>query len=127
MEIIQIIIVLFALFALSRAFLRFKDNKLTKIEFVFWGLVWVVAIVLSFIPGILGFFSKILGIGRGTDLLIYLSIILLFYLIFRLYVKMESIRKDITLLVRKFAIENKDENETKASKSKGKNKLWKKR
>jgi hypothetical protein len=125
MEIIQIIIVIFALFALSRAFLRFKDNKLTKTEFLFWTLIWLAVIVFAFTPRLTSWVSSLLGIGRGVDLIIYLSIIVLFYLIFRLYVKMESIRKDITLLVRKFAIENKGENETKASKSKGKNKLLK--
>jgi hypothetical protein len=32
----------------------------------------------------------------------------MFYLIFRLYVKLESVEKEVTLLVRKFALDTKD-------------------
>jgi len=110
MEIIQIIIIIFALFALSRVFLRFKDNKLTRNEFIFWVLVWVAIIIVSIIPSITGVLSHKLGIGRGIDLLIYLSIIVLFYLMFRLYVKLESVEKEITALVRRVALDKKDRN-----------------
>lgn len=106
MEIIQIIAVLFALFAISRAFLRFKDNKLTKWEFVFWILLWGAVILVSFIPNITVPISAYLGIGRGIDLIIYISIIVLFYLIFRLYVKTETAEKAITKMVRQVALQN---------------------
>jgi small membrane protein len=108
MQLIQILIIVFALFALSRVFLRFRDNKLTKNEFLFWTLVWLAVVVFAFMPQVTSIVSSILGIGRGVDLVIYLSIIVLFYLMFRLYVKVDSIRKDITQLVRKFAIEDED-------------------
>jgi hypothetical protein len=108
MEIIQILIIIFALFALSRAFLRFKDNKLTKNEFLFWTLIWLVAIVISFIPSLLIYLSKWLGIGRGADLIVYISIIILFYIIFRLYVKLESVEKEITQVVRKLALKGEE-------------------
>ncbi len=107
MEIIQIVIIIFALFALSRAFLRFKDNKLTKNEFIFWVILWVAVIIVSLIPTITGPISNVFGIGRGMDLIIYISIIILFYLIFRLYVKLESIEKEITMVVRRIALNKK--------------------
>jgi hypothetical protein len=108
MEIIQIIIVLFALFALSRAFLRFKDNRLSKNEFLFWTAIWLAVIVISFIPNLTTQISNFLGIGRGIDLIVYISVIVMFYLIFRLYVKLESVEKEVTLLVRKFALDTKE-------------------
>ena len=49
--------------------------------------------------------SSILGIARGADLIVYVSVVLLFYLIFRLYVKMEKIEQDVTKVVRKIAID----------------------
>jgi len=106
MEIIQFLIVIFALFALSRAILRFKDNRLTVKELAFWTIVWAGVILVSFMPSITGFFSGIFGIGRGIDFIIYISIILLFYLIFRLYVKAESLEKELTFVVRKLALDN---------------------
>jgi hypothetical protein len=106
MEIIQFLIVIFALFALSRAVLRFKDNKLTIKELAFWILVWIGVIIVSFLPSITGLLSSFLGIGRGIDVMVYVSIIVLFYLIFRLYVKAESLEKELTFVVRKLSLDN---------------------
>ena len=111
MEIIQVVIIIFALFALSRAFLRFKDNKLTKKEFLFWIVIWLSVMIVSFIPNIIGPLSNLFGIGRGIDLIVYVSIIILFYLIFRLYVKIESVEKEITSVVRKLALNKKKKSE----------------
>ena len=108
MEIIQIVIIIFALFALSRVLLRFKDNKLNRNEFIFWMLVWISIIIISIIPGITGILSQKLGIGRGIDLIIYVSIIVMFYLIFRLYVKLETVEREITAIVRKVALDKKE-------------------
>ena len=77
MQVIQIIIIIFALFALSRAILRFKDNKLTKNEFVFWILIWGAVILISVIPSVISPLSSVFGIGRGMDLIVYISIIIL--------------------------------------------------
>jgi hypothetical protein len=105
MELIQVIIIIFALFALSRAFLRFKDNALTKTEFLFWTAIWLTIIIVSFIPNLTTSVSNLFGIGRGMDLIVYISIIVLFYLIFRIYVKTESLEKNITKLIRERALD----------------------
>jgi small membrane protein len=104
MEVIQIIIIVFALFALSRAFLRFKDNRLTVRDFSFWVVLWIAVIILSFMPNLISYASVIFGIGRGIDMIVYLGIIVLFYLVFRLYVKIENQEKELTRLVRNISI-----------------------
>jgi len=104
MEPIQIIIVLFVIFAYSRVILRFKDKSVSGKEFIFWSIVWISIIVVALMPGITSFFSNLFGIGRPIDFVIYLSIIVLFYLVFRIYVKLESQDQDITKIVRNVAI-----------------------
>jgi hypothetical protein len=42
------------------------------------------------------------------DLIIVISIVVLFYLIFRLYVQLEGVKREITALVRKVALEDKN-------------------
>lgn len=101
---IEIIVILFALFALSRAFLRFRDKEINAKELVFWSIIWIAVIVVVLIPGSAGYFAKLFGIGRPVDLLIYISIILLFYLTFRLYVKIDKQNQQITKIVREVAI-----------------------
>jgi small membrane protein len=104
MTIIQIVLVLFILFALSRAWLRFKDKKIHLGEFIFWVIVWVGAITAITLPETLGYASKIMGIGRPVDLLVYASIALLFYLNFRQYVKMDEQNAQISKIVTEVAI-----------------------
>lgn len=104
---ISIIITLFAVFAWSRAFLRFKDKKINFSEFLFWSIIWLGISLLSFNPTLISFVSFKVGIERPIDLVVYLSIILLFYLVFRMYVKHEKIEQEITEIVSDIALRKK--------------------
>ncbi len=107
MILLQIILLVFLLFALSRVWLRFRDIQISPTEFVFWGLLFTTAVVGVVLPGETTRLAAVLGIGRGVDLVVYASIATLFYLVFRIYVMMEDLRHDITLLVRKIALREK--------------------
>ena len=107
MNIVQIFLLVFLLFALSRVVLRFRDRHIKKEEFGFWSILFVSAIAVVAFPNETTSFAKLVGIGRGVDLIVYASIVTLFYLVFRIYVFMEDIRHEITELVRKIALENK--------------------
>jgi len=76
--ILQAVIVIFVLFALSRAYLRVRDKQISLIQFFFWCSIWGAVLVLLFVPWILNTLAVAVGIGRGVDIAIYLSIILLF-------------------------------------------------
>lgn len=105
MTFLQIMAVGFALFALSRAFLRLRDREISIREFLMWGIIWLGVIIVALLPGTTIFFAELAGIGRGADLLLYISIILIFYLVFRLYVRFEHLEQDLTKLVREIALE----------------------
>lgn len=96
----QIIVVLFVLFAWSRAILRFKDRKISGYELGFWSLLWIAVLAVLFMPNITQPIARMLNIGRGIDVAVYLSIVVLFYLIFRVYVKLEGVEQEITKVVR---------------------------
>ena len=104
MQPIQIIAIIFALFALSRVILRAKDKKLTTKEFIFWLFIWIALIIIAFFPEVSIFFADMFGLRRGMDLLIFASIGILFYLVFRLYIKLEEQEREITKVVREIAI-----------------------
>ena len=104
MLIIQILLILFLLFAVSRVVLRFRDKKLHLGEFIFWAGLFIIAAFGVIFPNLTTRVANILGIGRGADLIIYGSIATLFYLVFRLYILLEDIRHEITEVVRKTAL-----------------------
>ncbi len=113
MMFIQILIIAFLLFAVSRVILRFKDRTISIGELIVWLVVWVGAGVITILPQSTDFLAKILGVGRGVDAIIYLAIIMLFYGVFRLYVKMEHIEHEITDIVRKTALKDDDKHDDK--------------
>lgn len=108
MSIIQVIIILFALFAISRTVRQFRVGALTLLWLMVWILLWFAVGVVSLMPQTTDVIATKLGVGRGVDVVIYISLIALFYLVFRLFTKIEDVEREITTLVRKLAIEEKD-------------------
>lgn len=100
---LQVLGIAFALFAVSRAVLRYKDKSINGFELMFWSAMWLSVVAVALFPGIFTTLSKLLGIGRGVDTLLYGGMIVLFYLLFRLYVRVEDQKKEITELVRQIA------------------------
>ncbi|MEM4264027.1 MAG: DUF2304 family protein [Candidatus Woesearchaeota archaeon] len=107
-EPIQVIAIIVALFAVSRAFLRLREHKISVPAFIFWAIVWIAVVIVASIPDITFYFSKLIGISRGMDVVVYFSILLLFYLVFRIYVKLEALDNNITKLTRTIAIQRKN-------------------
>ncbi len=105
MEPIQIILAVFVLFALSRAYLRYSEKKIKVAEFVFWIVIWGSAMVAALSPKTVSFFSNSIGIGRPADLILYVAVILLFYLTFRSYVMIDEMEQKMTKVVREIAID----------------------
>lgn len=106
LALIKILFTLFALFAWSRAVIRFYSKDLNLKELIFWSLLWLMMIVLVFIPGKTNFLAKLLGMERGNDAMFFLGIVALFYASYRLYVKTNEQEKEITKLVRALALKN---------------------
>lgn len=106
-EIVQLFALIFGVFAISRTLLRAKDQKISVSELIFWLAVWSTLLGVVFFPVIVSEIALFLGIGRGTDVILYVSIGVLFYLVFRLYVKLEESQRQITLLVREISLKEK--------------------
>lgn len=104
MIVLQILAGAFALFALTRVILRAKERKMAWGEMLFWIVVWLMMIVLVVLPEASTYFAGFLGIGRGVDLVLYVAVILIFYLLFRLYVKFEQLEQGVTVAVREIAL-----------------------
>ena len=101
---IQIIAVLFALFAFTRVFLRLREKKLSLLEFLFWTFIWVGLVLVALLPGLFTSIANALGIQTGTGFITYLGLILLFYLLFRVYVKIDTLEQEITVLTREASL-----------------------
>lgn len=103
--ILKIIAFIFIVFAESRVILRFREKTITTTELITWSSLWLCVGAIALVPTFSTFIAKTLGVGRGVDALIYISIIVLFYGLFRMYVKLEHIEHEITDIVRKQALQ----------------------
>ncbi len=109
MNVIQILIIAFAVFAVSRAVWQFRKGALTIAMLGFWVLFWIGAGTVAVLPQTTDVLARVVGVGRGADAVIYLSLIALFYLVFRVYVKIEDVEREMTSLVRKLALDEVEE------------------
>lgn len=103
---VQILLLLFVLFAASRAIMQFRGGTIRFGALSFWLLIWGVALIAIFYPEETSKIAQILGIGRGVDIVVYSSIAILFYLVFRLHVYQENIRTEISRLIREISLKN---------------------
>ena len=75
-------------------------------ELLFWMIFWVVVGTAVLLPQVTVFLANYLGVGRGSDLVIYASLIFIFYMIFRLFVRQQKIEKNISKIVEEIAKKN---------------------
>ena len=103
----QIIALIIIAFFLARLYWQKQKNHIGINEFVFWLIFWILGamliIGLKFIDRLVAY----LGFsGTGIEVLLYLSVAILFYFVFRLRLKLEKIEKDITKLVKGIALKD---------------------
>ena len=106
MYIYQIVLILVSLLAIFIGARRYHDESFSLGTLILWILVWFVVILVALFPGISVTIASITGLGRGLDALYIVSIIFIFYIIFKLYNKIDDQKKRINELVSELAIRN---------------------
>ncbi|HOX58580.1 MAG TPA: DUF2304 family protein [Candidatus Paceibacterota bacterium] len=109
MLIIQVLFVLFALFAISRTVSRFKRGSIGVTELIAWSGFWLAVGGAVLAPAITQWMADILGVGRGADAVFYIGLVALSYTCFRLYLKNRQIEQQLTSLVRELALRDTEE------------------
>ena len=105
------ILLILGLLIILRAFTVGRSLQLTK-RLSAIGL-FVIMVLLILYPKASMYIADKLGIGRGVDLLIYLSILLIFLLIVSLWRRIITLSDSVTKLTRQIAIENARKPDTK--------------
>jgi hypothetical protein len=92
---------LIVLFRLTMLWLRHSFS--TRI-YLIWSSLWIIGALVVFVPEITNGLAGRLGLVRGTDLVLYSSIIALLYLILSLYQYIKNIDYQLTRFVREEAL-----------------------
>lgn len=83
---------------------RHRQRKIGRRAFLLWLFLWTGASVVILFPNSTAVLAHRLGIGRGADLVLYISVVLILYLLFKVYVRMEKVDREITQIVRTLAL-----------------------
>jgi len=108
MILIQFLIIILAAFLIGKTLVNFQKQKLDLKKTIFWIIIWAGLLIIAVLPEIMGVPAEILGITRSVDVFVYVGIIILFYLMFVFFSKIETQRERITKLTRILAIQGKE-------------------
>jgi small membrane protein len=103
--VIQLLLALILLAALVLTWRRAKQNALSRRAAILWSLLWIGAAFVVLNPDVANWFANVVGVGRGVDAVLYLSVALIVYLLFRIFLRLEKTERDLTKLVRRIAID----------------------
>ena len=108
MIVLKIIITLFVLLSIYKLIKQKQNNKINLLSFIFWFILWIVIAIVFYLPETTSYIANIVGIGRGVDLAVYTSIVVIFYLLFKLFIRLNKIDREITKIVREKAIKDEE-------------------
>jgi Uncharacterized conserved protein len=109
MHAIQIVLICFAAFAMSRVVIRYRRGGMRILHIELWLLFWVCVVVVAVHPETTNLLANWLGVGRGVDTAMYLSILMSFYLLYRSFAKIEDLDRQLTRVVRANALREMEE------------------
>jgi hypothetical protein len=101
---IQILGTLFLVGALVHVVLRWRSRALGAAQLIFWALIFGSILVVLLVPQLSVLVAHLLGVNRGTDIIVYGSMALLFYLVFGLYVRLENLKHRMTRILRELSL-----------------------
>lgn len=101
---IQIAALVFAVIHMARVLVLWRSNKTPGRTALFWFVVWLAVLFVVFLTPVIDALSKPIGVGRGIDLVVYISILVLFFVVFQLNMKVDRLEREITKLVREIAL-----------------------
>lgn len=104
----QVIAVLIIAFFVLKLNTQKKKKEISNNEFYLWLTFWLVALIAIIFIRQIDTFVNMLGFsGSGINFLIYLAVMALFYLVFRLRLNIAKLDKNLTEVVRIVTINNK--------------------
>ena len=106
MTLIQFLAVGLTLLLFFKTFSDFKKKKITPRAFIVWEGLWLAMAIIALLPQVTTPLAKISGLERGIDIVVYFSILFLFFFLFKIIAALGEINYKITQIVRRLALKN---------------------
>lgn len=107
---LRFFILVFVVAALSKIWFIFSRGQLRRGPLFSWTIIWLAVAVVALVPDLSSRLARLVGVGRGADLVVYGSVLVLFYLVFRLIIKQSYLEQEIADMVKHIALRQADKN-----------------
>lgn len=102
---IQFVLIAVLVAALVMTWKRARQSVISMREALGWSVLWIGAAVGIALPWTTTLVANFFGVGRGSDFVLYGSVVLLFVLVFKLFVAFEKQERKLTELVRRESLD----------------------
>ena len=102
----SILFPIISILAISWFLYRYLREKQSLITVILWSILWLFVIFFSIFPGYSGRFATLFGITRGLDFIIIVVFVVLFYINFRLFNKIDILQDELNKIVKEIALSN---------------------
>ena len=106
MTLIQVVLTAGIIIIAAYMYMRLRNTFLDLVLILLFLITGVVFVIFNEITDKMAHF---LGIGRGADMIFYLGLLFLFFLMLKLYARLRRVEENLTELVRKKSIEDAEE------------------
>jgi hypothetical protein len=116
-SLIQFVLLAVIALMLLHAISQNRRSEIGPLQLAVWLAIWIGGAVVVLFPDFSTILANRLGVGRGADLVMYVSIPVLFYTVFRLRIRTERLSRDLTDLTRALALEVRRREDSDAAKT----------
>lgn len=102
----SIIFPIISILAILWFFYRYLKQKQSLMTVILWTVLWLFVIVFSIFPNASERFARLFGITRGLDFIIIVVFVVLFYIGFRLYNRLDILQDELNKVVKEVALSN---------------------
>ena len=99
----QIFSLILAAITVSKSYVDFRARRESLQMFVLWTLTWTTIVVVALFPSIVDVLL-VRGGQAGIGRFLGMALVFMFFLIYRVYVKLERLEQQITTLVQEIAL-----------------------
>ena len=97
--------VLLAIIVVSRSYIDFRSRVESLKLFLFWAVTWCAIVIVALFPSLVDVLTASFGRGQtGVGTFLGMAMVFLFFLVYRIYAKLERMEQMLTKTIREMAL-----------------------
>jgi hypothetical protein len=101
----KIFALILAVIVCAKSYLDFRSRAESLQMFLFWTATWTSIVVVALSPSIIDYIIAFAGGGRtGLGTFFGMAIVFLFFIVYRIYVRLERIEQKLTRTIQELAL-----------------------